>query len=28
MENHPAAAVSNPYGLAALWSSGDIIARA
>jgi len=28
MENQPTTTVSNPYGLAALWSSGDIIARA
>jgi len=27
MENQPTTTVSNPYGLAALWSSGDIIAR-
>jgi biopolymer transport protein ExbB len=28
MENQPTTTVSNPYGLAALWASGDIIARA
>ncbi|HYX73470.1 MAG TPA: MotA/TolQ/ExbB proton channel family protein [Steroidobacteraceae bacterium] len=28
MENQATTTVSNPYGLAALWSSGDIIARA
>src|SRR6516225_8357165 len=27
MENQATTTVSNPYGLAALWSSGDIIAR-
>jgi len=27
MENQATTVVSNPYGLAALWSSGDIIAR-
>jgi biopolymer transport protein ExbB len=27
MENQPTTTVSNPYGLAALWASGDIIAR-
>src|SRR5215469_11479185 len=28
MENQATTSVSNPYGLAALWASGDIIARA
>ena len=28
MENQPTTTVSNPYGLAALWNGGDIIARA
>ena len=27
MENQATTVVSNPYGLAALWASGDIIAR-
>ena len=27
MENQATTTVSNPYGLAALWASGDIIAR-
>src|SRR5437879_2748661 len=28
MENQATTSVSNPYGLAALWAGGDIIARA
>src|ERR1700752_2121898 len=28
MENQPTVSTDNPYGLAALWASGDIIARA
>src|SRR5689334_8035230 len=28
MENQPTVSTDNPYGLAALWSTGDIIARA
>src|SRR5258707_3211541 len=28
MENQPTATTDNPYGLAALWATGDIIARA
>src|SRR2546429_9093596 len=28
MENQPTVSTDNPYGLAALWATGDIIARA
>src|SRR5204863_9334644 len=28
MENQPTVSTVNPYGLAALWATGDIIARA